>query len=257
MKNIMLVEAEIWTVARTEKGNAVLVKPLDAERAVPIFIGQLEAQSILIGLGKVPMPRPLTHDLLLNIVEKMHMSVERIEINDLKDATFYSRIIAKQGMKKFVFDSRPSDAMALATRVKCPVYIAEYIIDEASIPLSMISDADQMTQSVNQSVLEELQRALDSAVEEENYEEAARIRDRIREVEEEKQEGTSEEKSAPQPTLDEDVEFNVFEESEDFIDDELEAETDIDPETSLNVDSEDDEKESDDPDNEQDDDIES
>lgn len=242
MKNIMLVEAEIWTVARTEKGNAVLVKPLDAERAVPIFIGQLEAQSILIGLGKVPMPRPLTHDLLLNIVEKMHMSVERIEINDLKDATFYSRIIAKQGMKKFVFDSRPSDAMALATRVKCPVYIAGYIIDEASIPLSMISDSDQMTQSVNQSVLEELQRALDTAVEEENYEEAARIRDRIREVEEEKQT----EQTTAQPTLNEDVEFNVFDDTEDFIDDELEAESDIENEVSENTDSEDGEEHDDD-----------
>ena len=61
----MLVEAEIWTIARTDQGNAVLVRPIGSESAVPIFIGQLEAQSILIGLGNVPMPRPLTHDLFL------------------------------------------------------------------------------------------------------------------------------------------------------------------------------------------------
>jgi bifunctional DNase/RNase len=70
MKNIMLVEAEIWTVVRTDKGNAVLVKPIGSERAVPIFIGQLEAQSILIGLGSVPMPRPLSHDLFISVLEK-------------------------------------------------------------------------------------------------------------------------------------------------------------------------------------------
>lgn len=213
MKNIMLVEAEIWTVARTDKGNAVLVKPLGADRAVPIFIGQLEAQSILIGLGKVPMPRPLTHDLMLNIIEKLGMNIERIEINDLKDATFYARIITRQGMKKYVFDSRPSDALSLATRVKCPVYIAEYIVDEASIPISMISDSDQMSQSVSQSVLEELQRALDSAVTDENYEEAARIRDRIREVEEE----ASEQEEARGAEFSTTVEFNIFEDDDDDI----------------------------------------
>ena len=63
----MLVEAEIWTIARTDQGNAVLVRPIGSESAVPIFIGQLEAQSILIGLGNVPMPRPLTHDLFITL----------------------------------------------------------------------------------------------------------------------------------------------------------------------------------------------
>jgi bifunctional DNase/RNase len=226
MKNIMLVEAEIWTVARTDKGNAVLVKPLGSERAVPIFIGQLEAQSILIGLGKVPMPRPLTHDLMITIIEKLGMNIERIEINDLKDATFYARIITKQGMKKFVFDSRPSDALSLATRIKCPVYIAEYIVDEASIPLSMISDSDQMSQSVSSSVLEELQRTLEAAVEEENYEEAARIRDRIREFEEERdsQEGRDP-GDLPAADLSSAVEFNMFDD-EDYQDFDDEADDD-------------------------------
>jgi bifunctional DNase/RNase len=226
MKNIMLVEAEIWTVARTDKGNAVLVKPLGSERAVPIFIGQLEAQSILIGLGKVPMPRPLTHDLMITIIEKLGMNIERIEINDLKDATFYARIITKQGMKKFVFDSRPSDALSLATRIKCPVYIAEYIVDEASIPLSMISDSDQMSQSVSSSVLEELQRTLEAAVEEENYEEAARIRDRIREFEEERdsQEGRDP-GNLPAADLSSAVEFNMFDD-EDYQDFDDEADDD-------------------------------
>ena len=80
----MLVEAEIWTVARTDQGNAVLVRPLGAELAVPIFIGQLETQSILIGMGNVPMPRPLTHDLFLSLLKELEVELDRIEITSLK-----------------------------------------------------------------------------------------------------------------------------------------------------------------------------
>ena len=202
----MLVEAEIWTVARTDKGTAVLVRPVGSERAVPIFIGQLEAHSILIGMGDVAMPRPLTHDLFIQIIEKLHAQVERIEINDLQEGTYFARVILKQGMKKLVLDARPSDALGIATRAKCPVYIAEYIVDEASIPVNMISEengsdlaevleeADLASEEVgeispdapsSEELLEtplDVQRAvlkmqLERAIQEENYEEAARIRD--------------------------------------------------------------------------------
>ena len=116
----MLVEAEIWTVARTEQGNAVLVRPLGTEVAVPIFIGQLEAQSILIGMGNVPMPRPLTHDLFLSILDKMEVKIVRIEITELKEGTFYAQLILKEKGKDIVIDSRPSDSIALAVRENAP-----------------------------------------------------------------------------------------------------------------------------------------
>ena len=202
MRNIMLVEAEIWTVARTDKGTAVLVRPIGSDRAVPIFIGQLEAHSILIGMGDVPMPRPLTHDLMLLLMEKLHAQVDRVEITDLQEGTYYARIILKQGMKKITLDARPSDALGLATRVKCQVYIAEYIVDETSIPVNMISEensdvnpispesAEEALEDVNSDdehtdLLEtplDVQKAvlkmqLDKAIQEENYEEAARLRD--------------------------------------------------------------------------------
>ena len=138
MKNIILVEAEVWTVARTDKGNAVLVKPIGSEVAVPIFIGQLEAQSILIGLGNVPMPRPLTHDLFLSIADKMNVTLDRVEITELKDGTFYARLVLKHDGKKIVIDSRPSDSLGLAVRVKCPIFIAESIVDEAGISINLI-----------------------------------------------------------------------------------------------------------------------
>ena len=199
----MLVEAEIWTVARTDKGTAVLVRPIGSDRAVPIFIGQLEAHSILIGMGEVPMPRPLTHDLILQLNEKLHVQIERVEITDLQEGTYYARILLKQGMKKIVLDARPSDALGLATRVKCPVFIAEYIVDEASIPVNMItedsgetattepvleddSDAEEETETEHRENLLEtpldvqkavLKMQLEKAIQEENYEEAARLRD--------------------------------------------------------------------------------
>ena len=132
-------------------------------------------------MGSIDLPRPLTHDLFINILKEVSINIERIEINDLTDATFYARVIARQGKKKLVFDSRPSDAIAIAIRAECPVYIAEYIVDEASIPTSIIGDAEKA--STNKSVLEELRRTLEVAVEEENYEVAAKIRDRIREME--------------------------------------------------------------------------
>lgn len=184
----MLVEAEIWTVARTDKGNAVLVKPVGSDRAVPIFIGQLEAQSILFGLASVPVPRPMTHDLLISVLEKANITVDRVEITDLKDRTFYSRLVLKQGMKNIVVDSRPSDSLGIASRIHCPVFIAESIVDEAGVAVNLISqDEVQLQQEDTEAdsgddhdaLRNHLQAKLQKAVDEENYEEAARLRDQL------------------------------------------------------------------------------
>jgi hypothetical protein len=184
MKNIMLVEAEIWTVARTDKGNAVLVKPIGSERAVPIFIGQLEAQSILIGLGNVPMPRPLTHDLFITMMEKLNATIDRVDITELKDGTFYARIVMKQGLKKIVIDSRPSDALGITARIHCPLYIAESIVEEAGIAINLITEEDPKVDVPDPREIERnrLEQELQKAVEDEDYEEAARIRDKINEL---------------------------------------------------------------------------
>jgi hypothetical protein len=184
MKNIMLVEAEIWTVARTDKGNAVLVKPIGSERAVPIFIGQLEAQSILIGLGNVPMPRPLTHDLFITMMEKLNATIERVDITELRDGTFYARIVLKQGLKKIVIDSRPSDALGITARVHSPLYIAEAIVEEAGIAINLITEEEPAVEMPDLVEIEKtrLEEELQKAVDDENYEEAARLRDKINQL---------------------------------------------------------------------------
>lgn len=178
----MLVPAEVWTVAKAEQGSAVLIKPIGAEVAVPIFIGPLEAQAILIGLANHKMPRPLTHDLLLATLRELEVKISRIEITELKDGTFYARLVLNREGADVVMDSRPSDCVALAVRAKCPIFIDEGVVDEAGIPISSTETKEPSENSATQSQIAKLQEELQNAVEEENYEEAARLRDQIQEL---------------------------------------------------------------------------
>lgn len=178
-----LVKAEIWTVARTEQGNAVLVRPIGSDLAVPIFIGQLETQAILIGFGGVPMPRPLTHDLLLNVFRRLEVDLQRVEINELHDGTFYARVVLEKNGEEIVLDARPSDAVALAVRRKCPVFVAESVVEAAGISIELIVDGEKAKeegtgepgseQDARATLLAELERAVQA----EEYEHAAAIRD--------------------------------------------------------------------------------
>ncbi|MBN2509379.1 MAG: bifunctional nuclease family protein [Spirochaetales bacterium] len=181
----MLVEAEIWTIARTEQGNAVVVRPLGAETAVPIFIGQLEAQSILIGMQSVPMPRPLSHDLMLDLLKAGGLELLRIEIVDLQESTFIAQLVIKNASgDEVLMDCRPSDAISLAVRAKVPVYIAERIVDEAGISVKVITEHETIAdENPVQKELEALRGELSRAVDVENYEEAARLRDKIQKLE--------------------------------------------------------------------------
>ncbi len=186
----MLVEAEIWTVARTDQGNAILIRPLGAEVAVPIFIGQLEAQSILIGLGNVPMPRPYTHDLFISLLNQSGMKLEKVEIISLKESVFFAQLVLTKSEGTIILDSRPSDSIALAVRAKCPIFIAESVVDEAGIPLSAITEeGKEPREDPRQQEREELQSQLEKLIEEENYEEAAKVRDRLRDLDMENRHG--------------------------------------------------------------------
>jgi bifunctional DNase/RNase len=199
-----MLTAEIWTIARTEQGNAVLIRPLGADVAVPIFIGRLESQSILIGFGDVRVPRPLTHDLFLTLIHQLGAELLRIEINDIQDNTFYARLIL--GGKGFpensplVADARPSDALALAVRGKCPVFIDEKVVAIAGVPVDLLIHAEDAQNpgaplpgtgkpgaaKPGGAALkrEALLKELDRAVAVEAYERAAEIRDTLRSMNE-------------------------------------------------------------------------
>lgn len=184
----MLVEAEIWSIARIGQDNAVLVRPVGGEFAVPIYIDQYQTQSILIGLGNVPMPRPLTHDLLVTMLAELDVHIERVEITNLKDGTFYAQIILDRQGTDITIDARPSDSIALAVRLKCPIFIAESVVEEAGSEISTITGEveesggiveEGQLKSEREALIERLQKAID----EENYEEAAVLRDKINEIE--------------------------------------------------------------------------
>ncbi|MEI6873910.1 MAG: bifunctional nuclease family protein [Spirochaetota bacterium] len=193
------VEADIWTVAQTDQGNVVLVRPKGSDLAVPIFIGQLETQAILIGLGGVEVPRPLTHDLILSILDGLAVIIARVEINGLRDGTFLARLILMREGHDIVIDSRPSDAIGIAVRRHCPVFIAESVVDEAGISVNLVTEGravlstdlgaapagprageDQAAESSPER--RRLQSDLEAAIETEDYERAAQIRDRLKDL---------------------------------------------------------------------------
>jgi bifunctional DNase/RNase len=198
------VLADVWTVAQTEQGNVVLIRPKESDLVVPIFIGQLETQSILIGLGKVDMPRPLTHDLLLAVLRDLGAELLRVEIRDLRDRTFYANLIIKSTLGEVVIDARPSDAIALAIRTKAEVYIAEDVVEAAGVPVDMVRESvgsdeepaddspaygaaaqdkpgtEPSVAAERESLRARLKAELEAAVSIEDYELAARIRDRLK-----------------------------------------------------------------------------
>ena len=182
MKSMYL--SEIWSILKTSHGNAILLKPKDKEIAVPIFIGTLEMQSILIGKEGVSLSRPHTHDLFLNMLAHVNLLVKKVEVYELKDDVFHARLIITGGEytkeNPLILDSRPSDAFAIAARKKCPIYLASSIIEQTGVPLSFfINDIEEETEDKYRSLKEQLEQA----VAEEEYEQAAEIRDLLKMLE--------------------------------------------------------------------------
>ena len=185
-----LFASDIWSVIKVRHGSAVLLKPRKMDVAVPIFIGTLEMQSILIAKEGMTMPRPMTHDLFLNMLSLVNLSIKRVEIFEIKDDTFHARMIITGGEysadNPLILDSRPSDALAIAVRKKCPIFMAASVIDETGIPLDLFIDTltatdedDEAPAQKHRSLFEQLEQA----VAEEEYEQAAEIRDLIKKLE--------------------------------------------------------------------------
>jgi bifunctional DNase/RNase len=172
-----MLEAEIWGIAETEDGYLVLIKPLQSELSVPVFIGKAEAQAILIGFGGVAISRPLTVDLLLNLAKIADFKLVCAEITELKDNTFYGQMVfSLPSGKRLTLDSRPSDALAMAVRCKCPIYIAEKVVDEVGIPADDLASPALTDQEAQK---KRLKAELDEVIAVENYERAAEIRDML------------------------------------------------------------------------------
>jgi bifunctional DNase/RNase len=113
--------------------RVVILKEKESERYLPIWIGPAEADAIAVKLQDYQVPRPLTHDLLGNIIGELGAAVNSIIVCDLKNDTFYAKIILAVNGKQVEVDARPSDAIALAVRVKVPIFADESVLDKAGI----------------------------------------------------------------------------------------------------------------------------
>jgi uncharacterized protein len=110
----------------------VLLKDLEEKDVLPIWIGLLEASSIATALENISTPRPMTHDLLKNILDNLGVKVLKIEVNDLKDNTYFALIHFDVNKKRLVMDSRPSDAIAIALRTAAPIFVEEAVIKKSA-----------------------------------------------------------------------------------------------------------------------------
>jgi len=125
-------EAKIFSVIMVQEAGQYLVtlEEVSGTRLLPIWIGPAEGISIAAALQKQAFPRPLTHDLLNNILKELNAKVEKVVITDIKNDTFYANIMLKAGDNLYTIDSRPSDSIAIAIRADAPIFIEERVFDK-------------------------------------------------------------------------------------------------------------------------------
>ncbi len=176
--------------SQTQSGAyALLLIEENGDRRIPIIIGGFEAQAIVIKLENLEPPRPLTHDLFKKFADQFGIVVTEVMIHKLEEGVFFSRLVCSNGSSEYSIDSRTSDAVAIALRFGCPIYIAEDILEKAQLTNSPSDTEPAMTsESENKNETngrydsfsdEELFKMIDEAVKTEDYERAASIRDEI------------------------------------------------------------------------------
>jgi hypothetical protein len=140
MENLIEVVIKECTPDFNAGQYRVVLVDRETDRVLTIWVGQFEGGAIALGLEQTWTPRPLTHDLLANIITRINATVERVVITDLRDNTFFAAIHLTQDGSTYEIDSRPSDAMALAVRLKCPVFVNRAIADKMVDELDDIFD---------------------------------------------------------------------------------------------------------------------
>ncbi|CAD5939116.1 putative protein MT1877 [Planktothrix tepida] len=138
-----MIEMKVAGIAldAATRSPIILLRDAVERRALPIYVGQDQAKSILGALENHKPPRPLTHDLFVNLLETWDMTLEKIVIHSLQDSTFYAVLIVRQGEIRKEIDARPSDAISIALRTDSPIWVMEEVIADASIPVDR--DADE------------------------------------------------------------------------------------------------------------------
>jgi bifunctional DNase/RNase len=140
-----MIEMKVAGIAldAATRNPIVLLRDGTERRALPIYIGQDQARAIITVLEGHKPPRPLTHDLMINLLDVLGGELERIIIHSLQDNTFYAVLVIKQGEVRREIDARPSDAISLALRTNAPIWVMEEVIADASIPVDRDADEEE------------------------------------------------------------------------------------------------------------------
>lgn len=203
-----MIEAKVHSLAITDKGFVVMLRPINSERVIPIFIDYLQAQSMATALFNYKMGRPLTHDLINSIFKNCNIRLVNIIIDNVHSDTYYSKLVIDHNGKNIFIDARPSDAIALALRFQASIFVEEHVIEKAGMILEdngeknkevmengipynyQVFDKEISPENVKNDMKpnnnensfktkEEIQKLLEQAVKEERYEDAAKYRDEL------------------------------------------------------------------------------
>ncbi len=193
MEKIHLTVLGLSSAPTSNNAYALILKEVDGLRRLPIMIGAFEAQSIALEMEGVIPPRPMTHDLIKNILESLNVNLTEILIYDLVEGTFYAKLIFEDIAVEI--DARPSDAIAIAVRLNVPIYIYSDIMEDTALNTQNEENMNQNNEDEDDNLkmlkkqsevnkrpktkLEQLNADLDKAIKDENYEKAASIRDEI------------------------------------------------------------------------------
>jgi len=189
------VECEILGLSSspsTGGAYAILLKELEGHRRLPIIIGAFEAQAIALEMEGIKPPRPLTHDLLKQITDNLGAIVNEVIIDELRENTFFAKIIIEVSGLTQEIDARPSDAIALAVRAEAPIYVASAVMDTAAFIPSEEDEIEEINSGISpeskknkkpaskETKLAAMHDKLREAIDKEEYERAAIIRDDIK-----------------------------------------------------------------------------
>jgi len=185
-----MIPVQVGNLSVSNVGFVVFLKNPDNEKTVPIFIGGPEAQAIALKLNNVDPPRPMTHDLMKNIMDAVEGRLEKVIVHSLNEGTFYARLVVDFEGQQMEIDARPSDAIALSLRYGAPIFVSEEVMEEAGVYIKEEEqDGDETTKHSTQehekaekeeSKVDTLKAQLKKAIQEERYEDAAQLRDQIR-----------------------------------------------------------------------------
>ncbi|MBD3165461.1 hypothetical protein GF324_02595 [bacterium] len=244
------VEVTGISISPPYQGYVVILKEKEGDQWLPIFIGATEAHTISLLLQGLKYVRPLTYDMFHQLLEASESKVEKIEVTELKENTFYALVHLQTPNDTKMIDARPSDAIALALKTGAPIFVAPDVFTEAG----MRGEVAETEPVQMEDRLEELNRQMKEAVEQEAYEEAARLRDEINELQQTfKHGGVRGGESGMAPEIDIEKEFNIEVDQEDKEDEMVEFELDEDEDDEPDDDYDDDEDYEDDEDDDDDD----